>query len=84
MGSVLLLAAAKPAGLLEALVVAVMALADPAMAGLSPPNPAVVMPLILSWLFLPGAGLAPSWDLGSSSAPMLAVVRGRQRASRQR
>jgi hypothetical protein len=84
MGSLLLLVAAKQTGLLEALVAAVMALADPTIPGLNPPNPAVVMRLILSLLFLPVAGLARTWELRSYTGTMLALVTGRERAYSQR
>jgi len=83
-GSLLLLAAAKQTGLLEMLVTAVMALADLTIPGLSPPNPEVVMRLILTLLFLPVAGLARTWDLRSYTGTMLAVVTGRERAYSQR
>ena len=53
----LLLAAAKPPGLLEALVKAIMEVADPTIPGLSPLNPAVIARLVLTLLFLPVAGL---------------------------
>src|ERR1700680_4304274 len=84
MGSLLLLVATKQTGLLEALVAAVMALADPTIPGLSPPNPAVVARLLLTLLFLPVAGLARTWDLRSYTGTMLAVVTGRERAYSQR
>ncbi len=45
------------------LVTAVMEVADLTIPGLNPPNPAVVMRLILTLLFLPVAGLARTWDL---------------------
>jgi hypothetical protein len=61
-----------------------MALADPTIPGLSPPNPAVIMRLILTLLFLPVAGLARTWDLRSYTGTMLAVVTGRERAYSQR
>ncbi len=61
----LLLAAAQQTGLLEALVEAVMALADPTIPGLNPPNPSVIARLLLTLLFLPVAGLARTWDLRS-------------------
>ena len=80
----LLLAAAKPPGLLEALVEAVMALADPTIAGLKPPNPVVVARLLLTLLFLPVAGLARPWDLRSYTGTLLAVLTGRERAYSQR
>jgi hypothetical protein len=80
----LLLAAAQQTGLLEALVTAVMALADTTIPGLSPANPAVVMRLILTLLFLPVAGLARTWDLRGYTGTMLAVVTGRERAYSQR
>ena len=80
----LLLAAAKQTGLLEMLVTAVMELADLTIPGLNPPNPAVVMRLILTLLFLPVAGLARTWDLRSYTGTMLAVVAGRERAYSQR
>ncbi len=84
MGSLLLLAAAQQTGLLEALVAAIMEVADPRIPGLSPPNPAVVARLLLMLLFLPVAGLARTWDLRSYTGTMLAVVTGRERAYSQR
>jgi hypothetical protein len=84
LGSLLLLAAAQQTGLLNALVRAVMQLADPTIPGLSPPNPAVVERLVLTLLFLPLAGLARTWDLRSYTGTMLAVVTGRERAYSQR
>jgi hypothetical protein len=83
-GSLLLLAAAKPTGLLEALGAAIMEVADPRMPGLSPPNPAVVARLLLTVLLLPVAGLARTWDLRSYTGTMLAVLTGRERAYSQR
>ena len=83
-GSLLLVAAAQQIGLLEVLIRAVKELADPAIPGLSPPNPAVVARLILTLLFLPVAGLARTWDLRSYTGTMLAVVTGRSRAYSQR
>jgi len=80
----LLLAAAQQTGLLEALVETVMALADPTIPGLNPPNPAVIARLLLTLLVLPVAGLARTWDLRSYTGTMLAVVTGRQRAYSQR
>jgi hypothetical protein len=80
----LLLAAAQQTGLLDALVAAVMKLADPTIPGLRPPNPAVVARLILTLLFLPVAGLARTWDLRSYTGTLLAVVTGRERAYSQR
>src|SRR5260370_19712022 len=84
MGSLLLLAAAKQTGLLEMLVTAVMELADLTIPGLNPPNPAVVMRLILTLLFLPVTGLARTWDLRSYTGTMLAVVTARERAYTRR
>jgi hypothetical protein len=52
------LSAAKPPGLLEALVRAIMEGADPTIPGLSPPNPVVLARLVLTLLFLPVADLA--------------------------
>jgi len=66
------------------LVTAVTELADLTIPGLSPPNLAVVMRLILTLLFLPVAGLARTWDLRSYTGTMLAVVTGRERAYSQR
>src|SRR5438876_6275013 len=66
------------------LVTAVMELADLTIPGLNPANPAVVMRLILTLLFLPVAGLARTWDLRSYTGTMLAVVTGRERAYSQR
>jgi hypothetical protein len=83
-GSLLLLAAAQQTGLLETLVEAVMALADPTIPGLNPPNPAVRARLLLTLLFLPVAGLARTWDLRSYTGTMLAVLTGRERAYSQR
>ena len=80
----LLLAAAQQTGLLEALVRAIMEMADPAIPGLSPPNPAVIARLVLTLLFLPVAGLARTWDLRSYTGTMLAVLTGRERAYSQR
>jgi hypothetical protein len=80
----LLLTAAQQTGLLEALVAAIMELADPAIPGVSPPNPAVVARLVLTLLFLPVAGLARTWDLRSYTGTMLAAVTGRERAYSQR
>jgi hypothetical protein len=80
----LLLAAVQQTGLLDALVSAIMQLADPRIPGLQPPNPAVVARLILTLLFLPVAGLARTWDLRSYTGTMLAVVTGRERAYSQR
>ncbi len=80
----LLLAAAQQTGLLEALVAAVMALADPTIPGLNPPNRVVVARLLLTLLFLPVAGLARTWDLRSYTGTMLAVLTGRERAYSQR
>jgi hypothetical protein len=80
----LLLAAAKQTGLLEALVEAVMALADPTIPGLNPSTPAVLARLLLRLLFLPVAGLTRTWDLRSYTGTMLAVLTGRERAYSQR
>ena len=66
------------------LATAVMALADPTIPGLNPPNPAVVARLLLTLLFLPVAGLARTWDLRSYTGTMLAVLTGRERAYSQR
>src|SRR6266581_3902058 len=68
-GCLLLLAAAKQSGLLAALVAAIMEVADPTLPGLNPPNPAVVMRLLLTLLFLPVAGLARTWDLWQTAHP---------------
>ena len=84
MGSLLLLAAAQQTGLLEALVTAIMEVADPTIPGVSPPNPAVVARLVLTLLFLPVAGLARTWDLRSYTGTMLAMLTGRERAYSQR
>jgi hypothetical protein len=83
-GSFLLLAAAQQTGLLDALVTAVMELADPTIPGLRPPNPAVVERLLRTLLFLPVAGLARTWDLRGYTGTMLARLSGRQRAYSQR
>src|SRR2546425_7938020 len=61
-----------------------MELADPSVPGLNPPNPAVIVRLILTLLFLPVAGLARTWDLRSYTGTMLAVLTGRERAYSQR
>jgi hypothetical protein len=50
------LSAAQQTGLLEALVRAIMEVADPTIPGLSPPNPAVIARLVLTLLFLPVVG----------------------------
>ncbi len=83
-GSFLLLAAAQQTGLLDALVTAVMELADPTIPGLGPPNPAVVERLLRTLLFLPVAGLARTWDLRGYTGTMLARLSGRERAYSQR
>jgi hypothetical protein len=83
-GSFLLLAAVQQTGLLDTLVMAVMEVADPAIPGLGPPNPAVVARLLLTLLFLPVAGLARTWDLRSYTGTMLAILTGRERAYSQR
>src|SRR5947209_12731317 len=83
-GSLLLLAAAQQTGLLEALVEAIMEVADPTIPGLNPANPAVVERLLLTLLFLPVAGLARTWDLRSYTGTMLALLTGRERAYSQR
>jgi hypothetical protein len=80
----LLLAAAQHTGLLEALVRAIMEVADPTIPGLSPPNPAVIARLVLTLLFLPVAGLARTWDLRGYTGTMLALLSGRERAYSQR
>src|SRR6266705_4932964 len=84
LGSLLLLAAAQQTGLLEALVRAIMEVADPTIPGLSPPNPAVIARLVLTLLFLPVAGLARTWDLRGYTGTMLARLSGRERAYSQR
>jgi hypothetical protein len=80
----LLLAAAKQTGLLDVLIAAIMQVADPTIPGLNPPNPAVLMRLILTLLFLPVAGLARTWDLRSYTGTLLALIAGRERAYSQR
>jgi len=80
----LLLAAAQQTGLLEALVKAIMEVADPTIPGLSPLNPAVIARLVLTLLFLPVAGLARTWDLRGYTGTMLALLTGRERAYSQR
>ena len=80
----LLLAAAQQTGLLDALVTAVIEVADLSIPGLSPPNPTVVAHLLLTLLFLPVAGLARLWDLRSYTGTMLAILSGRERAYSQR
>ncbi len=80
----LLLAAAQQTGLLEALVKAVIEVADPTIPGLRPFNRAVVEGLVLTLLFLPVAGLARTWDLRSYTGTMLARLCGRERAYSQR
>ena len=72
----LLLAGAQQTGLLEALVKAIMEVADPTIPGLSPPNPAVIARLVLTLLFLPVAGLARTWDLRGYTGTMLALLSG--------
>ena len=83
-GSLLRLSAAQQTGLLDALVTAVMELADPTIPGLGPPNPAVVERLVRTLLFLPVAGLARTWDLRGYTGTMLARLSGRERAYSQR
>ncbi len=80
----LLLIAAQQTGLLDALVGAIIAVADPTIPGLSPLNPALVERLILTLLFLPVAGLARTWDLRGYTGTMLALLTGRERAYSQR
>jgi hypothetical protein len=80
----LLLAAAQQTGLLEALVRAIMEVADPTIPGWRPPNPVVVARLVLTLLFLPVAGLARTWDLRGYTGTMLALLTGRERAYSQR
>jgi hypothetical protein len=80
----LLLAAVQETGLLNALVAAIIQLADPRIPGLSPPNPVVVARLVLTLLFLPVAGLARTWDLRGYTGTMLARLSGRERAYSQR
>ena len=77
-GSLLRLSAAQQTGLLEALVTAVMELADPTIPG--QPNRAVVERLLRTLLFLPVAGLARTWDLRGYTGMMLARLSGRERA----
>jgi hypothetical protein len=84
MGSLLLLAAARQTGLLDALIKAVIEVADPSIPGLRPLNSAVVEGLLLTLLFLPVAGLARTWDLRSYTGTMLALLTGRERAYSQR
>jgi hypothetical protein len=71
-------------GLLDALVGAILEIADPSIPGLSPANPEVVERLLLTLLFLPVAGLARTWDLRSYTGTMLANVPGRERVYSQR
>ena len=78
----LLLAAAQQTGLLEALVTAVMGLADLTLAGRCPPA-TLVDRLVRTLLFLPVAGLARTWDLRHYTGTMLALLSGRQRAYSQ-
>src|SRR5713226_6064367 len=61
-----------------------MAVADPRIPGLRPPNPAVIARLVLTLLFLPVAGLARTWDLRSYTGTMLAMLTGQARAYSQR
>jgi hypothetical protein len=83
-GSLRLLAAAQQTGLLEALVTAIMEVADSTIPGVRPPNPAVIARLVLTLLFLPVAGLSRTWDLRSYTGTMLAMLTGRERAYSQR
>jgi hypothetical protein len=78
------LSGAQQTGLLEALVRAIMEVADPTIPGLRPPNPAVIARLVLTLLFLPVAGLARTWDLRGYTGTMLARLSGRERAYSQR
>jgi hypothetical protein len=80
----LLLVAVQQTGLLDALVAAIIEIADPTIPGLSPLNRAVVERLVLTLLFLPVAGLARTWDLRGYTGTMLALVTGRERAYSQR
>ena len=61
-----------------------MAVANPTLPGLKPPNADVLVRLILTLLFLPVAGLARTWDLRGYTGTMLATVTGRERAYSQR
>ena len=79
-----MLAAVQETGLLNALVAAIIQLADPGIPGLSAPNPVVVARLVLTLLFLPVAGLARTWDLRGYTGTMLALLTGRERAYSQR
>ena len=83
-GSLLLVAAAHQTGLLDALVRAILEGAAPMIPGGDPPNPAVIVRLVLTLLLLPVAGLARTWDLRSYTGTLLAVVTGRPRAYSQR
>lgn len=83
-GSLLLVAAAHQTGLLDVLVRAILEITDPTIQGLNPPNPAVIVRLVLTLLLLPVAGLARTWDLRSYTGTLLAVVTGRSRAYSQR
>jgi hypothetical protein len=78
------LSAAQQTGLLDALVTAIMGLAEPTIPGLSPPHRTVIERLVLTLLFLPVAGLARTWDLRSYTGTTLAVLTGRERAYSQR
>jgi hypothetical protein len=60
-----------------------MEVADPTIPGLNPPNPVLILRLLLTLLFLPVAGLARTWDLRSYTGTMLALVTGRERAFSQ-
>jgi hypothetical protein len=83
-GSLLLVAAAQQTGLLEALVRAILEETALPIPGVDPPNPAVIVRLVLTLLLLPVAGLARTWDLRSYTGTLLAVVTGRPRAYSQR
>src|SRR5205823_10382442 len=83
LGSLLRLSGAQQTGLLEALVRAIMEVADPTIPGLSPPNPAVIARLVRTLLFLPVAGLARTWDLRGYTGTMLALLTDRECAYSQ-
>jgi hypothetical protein len=78
----LLLAAAHQTGLLEALVTAIMGVADLTLAGRRPPA-TMIDRFVRTVLFLPVSGLARTWDLRQYTGTMLALLSGRQRAYRQ-
>jgi hypothetical protein len=71
------LAAAHQTGLLATLGTTIQGIASTVLPSGLPRNLAVVERLMLTLLFLPGAGLARTWDLRTYTGTLLALVTGR-------